>query len=48
MWYPRYIEYAFKRLALNADETAQSWPHKYLFNEWNLVQGSRSNYKIFF
>ena len=49
MCYPRYIEYALRRRALNTDVTAKLWPHKYLFNaEWNLVQGSHSNYKIFF
>ena len=49
MCYPRYIQYALRRRALNAVMTAKSWPHKYIFNaEWNLVQGFHSNYKIFF
>ena len=44
--YPRYIEYSLRRRALNTDVPAKLWPHKYLFNaEWNLVQGSHSNYK---
>ena len=35
MCYPRYIEYALRIRTLNADGTAKSWPHKYLFNaEW--------------
>ena len=49
MCYPRYIAYALRRRALNADGTAKSWPHKYLFNaDWNRVQGSHSNHKYSF
>ena len=31
MFYPRYIQYAFRRRALNADGTTKSWAHKYPF-----------------
>ena len=35
MCYSRYIEYALRIIALNADGTDHSWLHIYLFNaEW--------------
>ena len=35
MCYPRYAEYALRRRTLNADGTAKSWCHTYLFSaEW--------------
>ena len=40
MYDSRYIEYAHRRRALNADGTADAWPHKYRFNSnWESCLG---------